>query len=111
MNDFELTMVYNIGNIHTLDESKVERDLGVYIQNDLKWKEQIRHTCNKAYNMMSTLKRIIKYWDKTTFIKLYCTFIRSHLEYCIPAWNPTSKRDIELLERVQRRVTKLVPCL
>ncbi len=31
MNDFELTMVDNIGNIHTLDESKVERDLGVYI--------------------------------------------------------------------------------
>jgi hypothetical protein len=40
MNDFALSMIDNIGNIHKLEESKVERDLGIYIQNDLDGKSK-----------------------------------------------------------------------
>ena len=61
MNDFALTMIDSTGNIHKLDKSKVERDLGVYIQKDLKCNVQIRYSCNKAYyqtSMMSTLDEI-----------------------------------------------------
>jgi len=36
------------------------------------------------------------------------TYIRPHLEFAISAWNPYLKKDINILERVQRRVTKIV---
>ena len=47
--------------------------------------------------------------DKTIIIRLYKSLIRPKLEYCIQAWNPSLIKDIELLEQVQHRATKLIP--
>jgi len=40
-------------------------------------------------------------------ISLYKTLLRPHAEYCVSAWSPYYKKDKELLEKVQRRFTKM----
>jgi len=41
-------------------------------------------------------------------LSLYKSLVRPNVEYCISAWNPHYKKDKELIEKVQRRFTKMI---
>ena len=49
------------------------------------------------------------YFDAELVRLLYVSLIRPHLEYAVPVWNPYLRGDIENLENVQHRATRLVP--
>jgi len=72
---------------------------------------QCVEAAKKAMKILVMVRRQFKNMDKECFTLLYRTFIRPHLEYAIQVWSPYMKRDIECLEKVQRRATKLVSWL
>ena len=61
-----------------------------------------------ATKILGMLKRTFSVMSKELFIFLYKTYVRPHLEYCVQLWNPYLARDIDTIEKVQRRATKLV---
>ena len=61
--------------------------------------------------LFGMMKRSCKYLSKDSFLFLYKTYIRLHLEYCAPTWSPYLAKEIDTLERIQHRATKLVKSL
>ena len=47
--------------------------------------------------------------NKKMFLNLYTSLIRPLLEYCVQVWSPHLRKNVKLIEGVQRRATKLVP--
>ena len=54
------------------------------------------------------IKRNIKCKNAAIIMKLYKSLVRPRLKYCIQAWSPYHKKDIEVLERVQKRTITMV---
>ena len=54
------------------------------------------------------IKRGFKNKSRAVMLPLYKTMVRPHLDYCIQAWRPHLRKDIDRLERVQRRATKMI---
>ena len=88
-----------------------ETDLGIVMTGDLKASSNVTECVKRANQTLEMIKRAFSYLDETSFVQLYKVFVRPQLEYCQQAVNPTSANDINLVERVQRRATKLVPGL
>ena len=77
----------------------------------MKASEQCGIAAAKGNQILGLIRRNIVYKEKELIIPLYKTIVRPHLEYCIQAWRPYCKKDIDMLERVQRRATKMIPKL
>ena len=85
-----------------------EKDLGITISADMKVSEQCGIAASKGNQIIGLIRRNIAYKDKKLIIPPYKAIVRPHLEYCIQAWRPYRK-DIDTLERIQRRATKIIP--
>jgi hypothetical protein len=109
-NQFNYQMSDSSGT-YDLEYSKEERDIGVIISNSLKFGSHINLITSKANRMLGLILNTFLYLNLESFRQLYCTFVRSQLEFAMSAWNPHLKKDIATLEAVQRRATKKAPGL
>ncbi|XP_072013931.1 uncharacterized protein [Amphiura filiformis] len=88
-----------------------EKDLGVQFDKTLTFGKHIGTIANKATRVVGVIKRTFDHMDEHVFKTLYKSMVRPHLEYANSVWSPYLKRDIDKLEKVQRRATKIVPSL
>ena len=91
-----------------LSKTVKEKDLGVTMNANMKVSEQCRIAASKGNQVLGMIRRNITY-EKSLIIPLYKAIVRPHLEYCIQAWNPHLRKDVDMLEKIQRRATKLIP--
>ena len=88
-----------------------ERDLGVVITADLKSSSQCIAEEQKAQKILGFIKRVFRYRNKRTVLAFYKALVRPLLEYSAQFWSPVRRIDVEQLEKVQARATKLVPSI
>ena len=59
-------------------------------------------------NMINMINRTFVNKDSAILLRLYQSLVRPKLEYCVQAWRPHVRKDIDLFEKVQKRAIRLI---
>ncbi|GAB0203686.1 hypothetical protein GRJ2_002834200 [Grus japonensis] len=98
---------YRLGG-EWIESNPEEKDLGMLVDKKLNVSWQCVLTAQKADCGLGCIKRSVASRLREVILPLYSALMRPHLEYCVQLWGPQYKKDMELLERVQRRATKMM---
>ena len=73
---------------HSLATTDKQTDLGVIIDSKLSFDDHINQVVNKATKITKIIRRTFQFLDTHTFLPLYKTMVRSHLDYAVAVWYP-----------------------
>ena len=79
--------------------------LGILVDGKLDMSQQCALAAQKANCILGCLKICMTSRSWEVFLPLCSALVRPHLKYCIQIWSPQYRRDMDLLEYIQRRAT------
>ena len=107
-NKEDIKIPYQISENVTLEKSDFAKDLGILVDVDLKWRQQIATATTSATQLAGWALRVFRSRTKEVILTLFKALIRPKLEYGCVVWHPHLISDIAELESVQRTLTSRI---
>ena len=82
--------------------------MGIIVENSLKFSDQCSIAVKNASSTLGIIRRHVKSRKKEIIGRLYKSLVRPKLEFCVQTWSPYLRKDIDSMESVQRRATKMI---
>ncbi|KAJ7415311.1 rna-directed dna polymerase from mobile element jockey-like [Pitangus sulphuratus] len=91
---------YRLGD-DLLQNSSVEKDLGVLVDNKLSMSQQCVLVAKKANRILGCIRKNTASRSREVILPLHSALMWPYLECCVQFWTPQHKRDMVLLDQVQ----------
>ena len=83
------------------------RYLGIYINSHLKWNDHMKHIAARASRSLKFLRHTLNGCSSYVKASTYKCIVRPSMEYASSAWYLHAAGDINCLDAVQNRATRL----
>lgn len=104
----------NAESIHIFyDGKEIERCtsikcLGIIIDENLLWHDQVKSVCKKVFAGLALLKRIGQFVNDNTLKLLYLCIVQSQMDYCCEVWGNRFNMHTERITKLQKRAARLI---
>ena len=105
MNGEQLNIAINGHCLSNVNSCKI---LGVKIDCNLLWHEQVSHVCNRISSRLALLRRIRPFLDKDTSILFYKGYILPFLDYCCLVWGSCNAGSKERILKLQKSAARII---
>ena len=93
----------------TVETTDQQRDLGIIITKDLKCQKQPEKSYKTANRVLGFVASNFRYKNKELILPSYKSLVRPHLEHALQFWPPYLRQEIDKIEKIPRRATKMIP--
>ena len=103
VDDFRVTI-----NDNVLENVESFKCLGVIVDNELKWHDQVNDVMRKIFGKLALLRRLKVFLDPNTLNTIYKALVQPHFDYCNIAWYGRFNDDVSKLDVLHKRCARII---
>ena len=103
----QASIKFLINNVRLLPQ-KCVKYLGVLVDQDLNWSQQVSHIRRKSLAALALVRRVSSIMPTKVLLSLYNAFVLPHLTYCCVVWHFCSNTLSDNLQRVQNFAMRII---
>ena len=91
-----------------MEQCESYKYLGIYIDENLSWKEHVRYLCEKLSKMCGIFSKLRHCCNRELLRVVYFALVDSHLQYCNIIWGNASEKILKPLIKLQEKVIRIM---